>query len=121
MPILDQPEPTLPDTLVLNRHSGVAGAHVITLAALDAPPRPVLGRVVACELPCTVDHGDGHPGCGSADTMTIVRVVLRGLNLPGERIVGLLEHCTRCGSGMIRPVTPTAEEIADGWAPGSVC
>jgi hypothetical protein len=78
------------------------------------------GRVVAQGLPCSVKDGRGVGGCGEEGTMTLVRHPLRGVNLPGKRAVGLMAYCSACGPGLPELVTPTAQEIADGWTPAPV-
>jgi len=73
-------------------------------------------RIVATGLPCTL----GDHGCGG-ETMTIIRAPQFGLNLPGEQVVISTEHCPVCGPcPQLHLVTPTEQELAWGWAPGTV-
>jgi hypothetical protein len=116
---------TPPDTVttpvtatLITAESGPRGSEMITLHSERAAPFTVRGRVDATDLPCTVNDR----GCGGADTMTRLRLPLFGLNLPGEQIVGEMEHCSVCGPTRTPPrlVPPTPQELADGWAPGTV-
>jgi hypothetical protein len=102
----------------ITRTSGPAGSSVIKLESENAGKFEIRGRVVAVDLPCTV----GARGCGGEHTMTVVRAPLFGMNMPGEQIVGTIEHCTVCGPSPAPPrlVTPTPFEIDHGWAPGTV-
>lgn len=114
-------EPSPDDITFITPDTVFPGADLVELANPDGQqPIRIPGRIVAQNLPCSVDLGTGHPGCGSPDTMTLVRHPTRGMNLPGERVVGLLEHCTQCGCRPVsRLVTPTEQEITDGWATDS--
>lgn len=104
----------------MNDLSELPDTEAIDLASPGQPTRRVHGRVIARALPCSRPSEVGNRGCGAEDSMMLVRHPVRGLNLPGERIVGLLEHCTECGHSIPLLVTATATEIAQGWAPGTV-
>lgn len=105
----------------ITKDDGPPGSEPLSLISERAGAYDVRGRVVADGLPCTV----GDAGCGG-ETMAIVRMPLFGLNLPGEPIVGTIGHCSVCGPGpdpsspLPRLVTPTEQELAWGWAPGTV-
>lgn len=96
------------------------GAALLELRSDSGPVIAMRGRIIAEGLPCSVNNRAGQWGCGAEAAMTIVRYPVRGLNLPGEHIVGLLHHCTSCGPSGPQMVTATAEEISNGWAPGTV-
>lgn len=102
----------------ITRNIGPSGSAMLRLESENAGVFEVRGRIVAVDLPCSV-----RQGCGGEHTMTIVRCPVFGLNLPGEQIVGMFEHCTTCGpepSHTPRLVTPTQFELDHNWAPGTV-